>query len=66
MKPRKYLFLLACLVVGGYELYALVTPAEGDTISEIVWHFARRYPILPFAFGVLMGHFFWQENRDGG
>ena len=64
MKPRPILFLIACALMGGYELYALFTPEAGDTISEIIWGLARHYPILPFAFGVLMGHFFWQENRD--
>lgn len=64
MKPRPVIFLVACVFMGGYELYALSTPAEGDTISEIMWRYARSYPILPFAFGVLMGHFFWQRRLD--
>jgi hypothetical protein len=63
MKPRPILLLAVCLLVGAYELYALLTPMDGDTISEIIWRIAKGYPILPFAFGVLMGHFFWQENK---
>lgn len=51
-------------LVGGlcvYEVVALGDQCEGDTISEIMWATATKRPILPFAFGVLMGHFFWQR-----
>ena len=51
-------------LVGGlvaYELVALSEKRRGDTISEIVWTETSHYAILPFAFGVLMGHFFWQR-----
>jgi len=54
-------------LVGGlcvYELVALKTKCEGDTISEIMWTTTTKRPILPFAFGVLMGHFFWQRVSD--
>lgn len=44
----------------GYELYALFNGKPGDTISEAIW-FLNKHPIIPFAFGVLMGHFFWQR-----
>lgn len=36
-------------------------PNAKDTISGIVLGFARRHPLVPFAFGVLMGHFFWPQ-----
>lgn len=51
-------------LVGGlcvYELVTLANDCEGDTISEIIWTTTTKRPILPFAFGVLMGHFFWQR-----
>jgi hypothetical protein len=48
-----------------YEVWAIVTKTKdaggvGMTISEIVWHVSLKRPIVPFAFGVLMGHFFAQ------
>ena len=55
-------FFLA--LVGGslaYEAVALANAREGDTISEIVWTATTKRPIVPFAMGVLMGHFFWQR-----
>lgn len=30
-----------------------------ETISEFIYGLARSYPIVPAAFGVLMGHLFW-------
>jgi hypothetical protein len=56
--------MMIYLLIGGvvalfvYEFWAAANKQSGDTISEIVWR-ASRKPILPFAFGVLMGHFFW-------
>ena len=57
----KWLFLLIVLAACLYELSALVTKESGDTISEIVWEISSKRPILPFALGVLCGHFFWQK-----
>lgn len=50
--------LVAALFV--YEAIALVNAKPGDTISEIFWHLSRR-PLVPFLFGLLCGHFFWQK-----
>lgn len=58
-------------LVGGlciYELVALENDCPDDTISEIMWAATTKRPILPFAAGVLCGHFFWQrvaDARDG-
>ncbi len=54
-------------LVGGlvaYELTAILTHDEPDTISAIFWDAATNRPILPFAMGVLMGHLFWQHARS--
>jgi hypothetical protein len=41
-----------------YEGWSIFNHIPGDTISSMVKNLARK-PIVPFAFGVLMGHFFW-------
>lgn len=54
-------------LVGGlvaYELAALKSQQPGDTISEIIWTATSRRPLVPFAFGLLMGHFFWQRAES--
>jgi len=42
-----------------YEVLTLVNEQPGDTISELVWAASLRSRLLPFGFGLLMGHFFW-------
>jgi hypothetical protein len=51
-------------LVGGmliYEYVALRNTCEGDTISEIIWAATTKRPLVPFAAGLLCGHFFWQR-----
>lgn len=50
---------LALLLV--YELWVIATHQPDSTISEAIWSVARA-PMIPFTFGVLMGHFFWQRQ----
>lgn len=57
-----FLALVGGLVV--YEFVALRNECEGDTISEIVWTSTTERPIVPFAAGVLCGHFFWQRAGE--
>lgn len=59
MKTKIFLGLVGGLLA--YEVYALADECDGDTISEIMWATTAKRPILPFAMGVLMGHFFWQR-----
>ena len=41
-----------------YEIYAAVHSDDNvPTISQIVWKVSVR-PVVPFAFGLLMGHLF--------
>jgi hypothetical protein len=60
-RPLVLVGLLAGLFV--YEIVAAVTAPPGDTLSEIVWRLSSR-PIVPFACGILAGHFFWPRRID--
>jgi len=44
-----------------YVAFFNKTPNSKDTISGVVLGFAQKHPVIPFAFGVLMGHFFWPQ-----
>jgi hypothetical protein len=61
-----YVLIAAVVLALGYEVVAIVRETrsggtlEGLTISEIVWHVSTKRPVVPFAFGFLMGHFFAQ------
>lgn len=46
---------IALLVV--YELLAAFAH-RGPTISRLIWDWNTRWPVIPFAFGLLMGHLF--------
>jgi len=50
------LLVLLALVVA-YDLFAVLT--HRDTLSEGIWKASRRWPVIPFFFGVLAGHLFW-------
>lgn len=49
----------AVVALIGFDVWAYANGIPGDTISEVTRSAARRYPILPFAAGVVVGHFFW-------
>lgn len=55
-------FLLLTFGLAAYELVALFNDREDDTISEIVWGVSDRHVFLPFAAGVVCGHFFWPRT----
>ena len=42
-----------------YDIAVAELLPKGNTISEVVARTALSHPILPFAVGVLCGHFFW-------
>ena len=59
-KTRKVVLgATAALLV--YEGWTLINKEPGDTISETIWEDAKSRPLIPFLFGLLMGHFFWQK-----
>ena len=43
-----------------YDIYA-ESKNNDFTISVIIGSAARKAPMIAFAFGVLMGHFFWGQ-----
>jgi hypothetical protein len=49
-----------------YDLYAAISPEEGDTISEVVAKEARKRPIIAVGVGVVIGHLFWALESVGG
>lgn len=55
----EFLFWILVGCLGAYEVLAMSTHHPGDTISEIIWRISQNRPIVPFLFGLLMGHFFF-------
>jgi hypothetical protein len=58
---RSALLIVGVALALTYELLAAF--GTGDpTISQLVWT-ANSHPIVPFLFGVVAGHLFWQGKR---
>ena len=56
------ILIAVTLFLIGWDVWVYFSPGEGDTISEVLLFFST-HPILPFSFGVLMGHFFWPQIK---
>ena len=66
MTPRKitiWFILSSVAVIVLYDIYAVYVGGLKATISWIIYEEAHNQPMIPFAFGVLMGHFFWQMKK---
>lgn len=66
MNLRRLTHVVILVAVGGligYDLLPYATDAEGDTISEVVHGWGLVYGLIPWGFGVLLGHFFSASKR---
>lgn len=65
MRPEHITLIVlavAVLLLGGFEVYALLNDKPGDTISEVIsWLTKHPLATLLFGFGLglLIGHWFW-------
>jgi len=50
------LLLFSLVAVGVWDLAAILKGQNHDTVSAIVYDWARRFPLLPFGIGLLLGH----------
>lgn len=60
---RIFLLVLVCALV----LYdAIIIPLSGfdASVSVVIYEAAKTWPIVPFLFGVIMGHFFFPITKD--
>jgi hypothetical protein len=62
-EKMKWILIISCAGILGYEAWALFNRTPGDTISEIIWDLSKR-PLIPFVFGWLAGHFFGQAFNN--
>ena len=42
-----------------YDIFVIARYGVKQSISYVVYSLSRQYPIIPFAFGFLMGHLFF-------
>jgi hypothetical protein len=56
-------WILIGVVAGliGYDLFAVAKWGYTGTISYDVLSASKNHPIIPFAIGIIAGHFFWSQ-----
>jgi hypothetical protein len=54
--------LLWAVALAAYALYAAVFLPREMQVSATLLRLARRWPVIPFALGVLLGHWFWSQE----
>lgn len=52
---------IAIILIIAADIYLVLKGGFTNTISWWIWSHSVQYPIIPFAFGILMGHFFWDQ-----
>ena len=62
-KVLKIIMAVVTVVIIVFDIYLAINPAT-NTISRIIQTIAFKHPILPFAIGVLCGHWFWPVSKD--
>lgn len=55
------IFLAVCFLLIVWDLIAFYRGGTKATESNFVWTLAKRFPSIPFCFGVIMGHFFFTQ-----
>lgn len=57
-----WLIILNVVVMISWDIYVKVKQPDGEaTISWVILIAAKHAPIVALAFGLLMGHLFWQN-----
>jgi len=61
----KIVMAVCTAILIGWDIYAFVAGGNRTTISEIIRDFSFQGSFLvPVAWGVLIGHFFWPLEKD--
>lgn len=62
MNLTRWIIAAIVVVVASIDVMLAVTGGIDATISVVVTEWSKQYPVIPFAFGILMGHFFTQNR----
>ena len=67
MELTTKIFIIGTILVWiVYDIYALIMSKKTEyTISYVILQWGEKYPflkmVIPFALGILIGHFFWPQ-----
>ena len=57
------IMLLVAIGLSAFDVYLAFNHVKGDTISAIIYETSLQTFLLPYTFGILMGHFFWPSSN---
>ncbi len=58
MTLTQWIIASVVLIVGAIDIVLAARGGKAATISVALTNWSKEYPAIPFAFGLLMGHFF--------
>lgn len=61
LKLTHWVLIAVSAALIGIDIYWATNAERGDTISEVILKYARKYQVIAFLFGVLMGHLLWPQ-----
>ncbi|OAI39588.1 hypothetical protein AYO40_01100 [Planctomycetaceae bacterium SCGC AG-212-D15] len=61
-KASLLFLVVVAAVIGIYDIYAVLFLPCGHTVSKLFLEMSQKYPIIPFALGVLIGHTIWPND----
>jgi len=60
----RMLVVFIVAVVAAWDVYVIYQGQQEATFSVVLYESSRRWPVIPFVFGFLCGHVFWQIYGD--
>jgi hypothetical protein len=66
MKVRiivQWFMLVVAVLIAIVDIWAAIKGGRNDTISGRIWDWSTTDPMLPFSFGVIVGHLFWGKEK---
>ena len=58
------IFIIATVAIGiAYDFWVYQQAGTEGTISWWIYEASHKHPSIPFGFGYLCGHFFWQMKK---
>ena len=59
-----WIIIATAAILTLWDVYAEAVLGNSSTISVVLTSWAHAYPIIPFAFGLLMGHLFASQHPN--
>jgi hypothetical protein len=61
MTPAIIIMIVGAFLIAVTDIFLAIKYGFEGTFSWQLYMNAKRFPILPFALGVLVGHLFWSQ-----